>query len=339
MLFGTLLYPKITFAIKKRKLDKIDKLPKITILIPAYNEEKTIEGKIKNTLSIDYPKKRFKVVVIDNESTDNTYKIAKKFPITVLKSKRGKINALNKGLDYAKTEIIVMTDADAEVEKRSIRSMVSYLNGNIGAVNGFVVAKSKSFIKEKEDYKKNEWELRYEEGLIDSACNLDGKLIAFRRSVLRRFPKDCLTDDYSMTFLIRKKGYRAIVDKSARVYETLPDNLWDEIKQIKRYGKDMMLTNIKNINFLFNPEYGFFGLMTFPFRRFFPLFYPVFLAYIIVYLFFVNSLLSLAVVFLGALFLLLFDKLKMIQILAITLSYFDLFGGKRLKEGRWEIKR
>jgi len=339
MFFGIFLYPKITYSIKKKIPNKIKNLPEVTILIPAYNEEKLIANKIKNTLSIDYPQKKMEIVVIDNGSTDNTSRIVKRFPVTLLKCEKGKIRALNKGIEYAKTDLIVMTDADVDIDKKAIRSMVSYLTGDIGAVGGYVVPKSKSFIKDKEIYKNEDWKLRYEESLIDSVCNLDGKLTAFRKFILPKFPEDSLTDDYSMTFLIRKKGYRSLIDKSAKVYEVLPDNLSDEIKQFKRYATDVFITNLKNINFLFNYKYGYFGMMTFPFRRFFPLFYPMFIMYILIYLYFINPYISLFLLVGGFFILLFFKRLILIQITAVMLSYFSLFKNKSLTGGKWEKPR
>lgn len=338
MIFGIFLYPKTTISIKKKPLKRTKQIPKITILIPAYNEEKTIADKIRNTSSIDYPKDKMKVVVIDN-GKDKTSEIVKRFPVTLLKSERGKIKAVNKGLEYAKTDVVIITDADVEIESKSIKNMVSYLTGKIGLVNGYVVPKSESFLKDKLDYKRKEWQLRYEEGLIDSICNPEGKLMAFRKSIVSRIPENWLAEDYALTFLIRDKGYRLVVDKSAKVYETLSPNAKEEIKQFKRYAKDIFITNFRNIKFLFNPKYGYFGMMTFPFRRFFPLLYPVFLLYFLVYLFFINPFIALFLLIIGFFFLFIFGKLMLIQMFAIILSYFDLFKKKSQEGGKWDTIR
>jgi len=337
MIFGIFFYPLITIHIKKRPLKQVKEIPKITILIPTYNEEKIIEEKIKNTLSMDYPKNKREIVIVDN-GADNTSKIAKKFPVTVLRSGRGKIKAINKGLEHSKTDIIIVTDADTEIEPNSIKSMVSYLTGKIGLVNGYIIPKSRSF-KSKMNYKKKEWHLRYEEGLIDSMCNPEGKMMAFRKSIVPKIPEDWFTEDYPITFFLRGKGYRMIVDKDAKVYESMPPNTKEEIKQFKRYSRDIMITNFKNIRFLFNPKYGYFGMMTFPFRRFFPVLYMAFIIYFLIYLFFIHPLIPIALLVVGLPSLLIFDKLKLIQMAAVISSYFGLFKIKDQKGGKWKTVR
>ena len=65
---------------EKRKIkSKIKRFPKVSILIPAHNEEKNIGRTIKSLLNLNYPKNKIEIIVVDDGSTDNTYKIAKKF--------------------------------------------------------------------------------------------------------------------------------------------------------------------------------------------------------------------------------------------------------------------
>lgn len=355
--FGEFLYPKIIFLLPKKSIKKSETIPNITILIPAYNEESAIADKIKNTLSLSYPKEKREIVVIDNGSSDKTYKFASEFPITLLKSERGKINALNEGINYAKTDVIVITDADVRLSNESIRSAVSYLVEGVGAVNGYVVVKSgaaNSLIEEKEKYKKRDWELRYQESMVDSVCNLDGKFIAFRKSIFSGFPKNALVDDYFMTFDIRNKGYRLIVDKSAEIYEKLEGGLREEMEQFKRYAASVFIINFKNIKFLFNPKYGYFGLLIFPFRRFFPVLYPIFVLYSAIFLLsigvpaiykldtfiaiLISGLVTLSL-FLFIILIFFYRRLMLVQFLAVLISYVGLFKKNDLKFGIWSTLR
>ena len=335
MIMGFIVYPLLTLLLsKKYNLPTKKDIPKISILIPAHNEEKVIEGKIKNTLNIDYPRDRLEIIVIDSNSTDKTYELASKFPVKLLRAPLGKVNAINQGLNYSKSEIIVITDADITLSKNSLKSMVSHLNGDIGAVGGYVIPEP-SFIKGKQEYRIADWKLRYAEGKIDSACNLDGKLVMFKKNLLMQYPQNALTDDYIMTFIIRQKGFRLVVDRDAEVYETMPKKISDEIIQFRRYAKDIMYTNFKNLNFLFNPKYKYYGLMTFPFRRFFPVFYPIFLAYLLIYSYNFFSYLPLILLLAGLSALLIFKKIMLIQMYSIILAYFDLFK-RDMQGGKWE---
>ncbi len=356
--FGEFLYPKIIFFLPQKPVKRSGAMPKITVLIPAYNEEIAIADKIKNTLSLDYPQERREIVVIDNSSSDKTYEIASEFPVILLKSKRGKINALNEGINYAKTDIIVVSDVDILLNKKSLKSAVSCLTENVGAVNGYIIAKSKDpgfLMREKEEYKKRDWDLRYRESMIDSVCNVDGKFVIFRKSIFSGFPENALVEDYFMTFDIRGKGYRLIVDKSAEAYENLiKGSFKDEVEQFKRYATSALIINFRNIKFLFNPKYGYFGLLTFPFRRFFPVLYPVFMLYSGIFLLIIGlsviSKFSVPIIILisglTVIFLLLIVKflwfhrrLMFVQLLAVLSSYIDLFKKNDLKFGRWETLR
>jgi len=98
----TLILFLVTFFEQRRELKnpKITKYYNIDVLIPAYNEEENIEKTIQSVLDLDYPKDKLKIVVIDDGSTDNTYKLAKKFEkqgiIVYTKENGGKASALNK---------------------------------------------------------------------------------------------------------------------------------------------------------------------------------------------------------------------------------------------------
>jgi len=96
--------------------------PNITILVPAHNEEKVIQSKLKNLSEVTYPKEKMEIIFIDDASTDKTLvqtydylKYHPELPVKVLKQnpRKGKASALNMGLEAASNDIIVVTDADS----------------------------------------------------------------------------------------------------------------------------------------------------------------------------------------------------------------------------------
>ena len=123
----------------------LSRYPPISILIPAYNEEKCIAGTIETLLDSYYPDKE--IIVIDDGSTDNTYKIAQSYArkdvMVVQRPNGGKAAALNHGLQFAQGEIIVCVDADSmvtrgalvELAKRFEDPSVSAVAGNIKVLN------------------------------------------------------------------------------------------------------------------------------------------------------------------------------------------------------------
>lgn len=105
----------------------------VSIIIPAYNEEETIARTIESAISLDYPKSKIEIIVIDDGSKDRTYESAKKFESSkkrkirvFTKSNGGKGSALNLGISKAKGEIIITMDADTFVHSDALKKMIVY---------------------------------------------------------------------------------------------------------------------------------------------------------------------------------------------------------------------
>jgi cellulose synthase/poly-beta-1,6-N-acetylglucosamine synthase-like glycosyltransferase len=222
----------------------------------------------------------------------------------------------------------VTCDADIWIENDSLSKIVCLLGGEIGAVSGVPVldGEHKWYTLSKLNYHKRDFSLRAEESKISSCCSLDGRLMAFDRRLVPRFPDDTLVDDYELTFLVIDKGFRAVICEDAIVHEDLPGSLMQELRQIRRRSVHGLLTNKRYLNYLFNKRFGFFGLFTYPFHRFFINYIPILLAYILVfagYAFHPLALLILVTVIL----LLLFSKqnfFPIILVMGILCSYLDL---------------
>ncbi|HTR81808.1 MAG TPA: glycosyltransferase [Bacteroidota bacterium] len=118
-----------------------------TILVAARNEEAHIERCLTALVDQDYPKEKYRIIVIDDHSTDRTAEIAKSFTnkyphillLTVRDSPKGispKINALNLGVSNSSSELIFTTDADCTVGSRWLSFMVKHFEPNVGAVSG-----------------------------------------------------------------------------------------------------------------------------------------------------------------------------------------------------------
>ena len=127
-LIATTFYILSFIADKKKKklLYEDHELPKVSVIIPAYNEENTISRTLKSILESNYP--NFEVIFVDDGSKDNTLKIAKKFKSNKVrifhKENGGKGSALNLGIERAKGEIIFTMDADTTVNSESMKNMV-----------------------------------------------------------------------------------------------------------------------------------------------------------------------------------------------------------------------
>ena len=125
--------------------EELKNFPLCTVLVCARDEERNIEHCLKSLAAIDYPKDRLEVLIVDDKSTDATPKILEawkeKMPnLTVLRTGeeimhlRGKVNALTQGMDVAKGEFVMITDADSRVKPNWVKEYVKYYDENTGMV-------------------------------------------------------------------------------------------------------------------------------------------------------------------------------------------------------------
>ncbi len=127
---------------KKRKL-------LISVVVPAYNEEKWLGSCLKALKAQTFPKSNYEIIVVDNNSTDKTAQIAQKARVKVVsEEKQGYVFALRKGCSQAKGEIIAITDADSLVPRDWLKKIYqTYLDdGRVVLVGGRVAHQPRSFL-------------------------------------------------------------------------------------------------------------------------------------------------------------------------------------------------
>ena len=120
--------------------------PKVSVVIPAYNEEKLIERCLKSLCRQSMPREEYEIIIVDNNSNDKTAKIAKKYADkVVIEKKKGILFARQKGFGVAKAEIVLRTDADGMVPRDWVKIGYKYFEENpeVVAVSGFYFPDSK----------------------------------------------------------------------------------------------------------------------------------------------------------------------------------------------------
>jgi glycosyltransferase AglE len=105
-------------------------LPKISVIVPAFNAQSSIASTIESLLESDYPRELFDIIIVDNMSTDNTREIAARFPVVLLEEKdiQSAYAARNKGISLAKGEVIAFTDSDCIVGPGWLRYAIEKMN-------------------------------------------------------------------------------------------------------------------------------------------------------------------------------------------------------------------
>jgi cellulose synthase/poly-beta-1,6-N-acetylglucosamine synthase-like glycosyltransferase len=196
--------------------------PLISIIIPTYNEEKTIKNKILNILNQNYPKDKIEIIVVDSGSKDKTIDIAKEFNVKILKQeeRKGKANALNYALNYAKGEIIVVTDSDSFWKEDALKKGVEILNNEkVGAVTCIKEAYDEKIEKTYRDLYNV---IRLGESSIFSTPIAHGEFFAFKRNCLDKFSEEVGADDSNASHKISLNGFRSIAVKDIVCKELIP---------------------------------------------------------------------------------------------------------------------
>ena len=149
-------YPLCILALStllKKGVNKNQYLPTITILIAAYNEEKSIDATIQNKLDLQYPKEIMEIIIISDASTDNTDNIVRQYTdrgVRLLRQDKrsGKTAALNMAMLHAKGEIIVFSDANSIYSVDAIQKLAeNFSDSSVGYVTGKMVLSGVLMIK------------------------------------------------------------------------------------------------------------------------------------------------------------------------------------------------
>jgi len=210
--------------------------PKVTIILPTYNEAKLIEARLDNLYGQDYPKNLMEIIVIDSNSNDGTPEIverwAKQHSELTLKlireeARRGKAHALNHALKYANGEIIVIADADAFWPSDALSKAVMILSDpSIGAVSCLKRPLGSGIAGVEGSYRRYYNVLRIAESKAYSTPIFHGELAAFKADLLKDvdgFPSDIGADDSYTATKIVLKGFRAIIPEDLWIDEKVPE--------------------------------------------------------------------------------------------------------------------
>jgi poly-beta-1,6-N-acetyl-D-glucosamine synthase len=225
-------YPLVLMALRlliRREVKKGPIQPFISLLIPAYNEDDVIARKIENSLALDYPAELLEIVVASDGSKDRTAEIAQKLAdgrrvrVLAFPQNRGKIATLNASVPELRGEIVVFSDAAAMLFPGSVRLLIeNFADPAVGAVSGLykVVKADEVDVGKSEDlYWKYETFLKIQESQIDSTLGGHGHLHAIRKELYPYPPAGTINDDYIIPVSVLAKGYRAVYEPAAVVYE------------------------------------------------------------------------------------------------------------------------
>ncbi len=259
LLLITILALFIDNRVKKREIE-----PSVSILISAFNEEKDIERKLKNSFELDYPCNKLEIVVASDGSTDSTDDIVRKYEnnsagIRVIlhrvEGRLGKTAAQNSAVKVCNGDIIIFSDAASMYDQNAVRAIVrNYADPSVGAVSGMYKYINKegasvgfatilfwnleNFIKSRQSRIKT----------ITGCC---GCIYSVRKELYTPLPPEIISDLVEPLTILRK-GYRIVFEPEALAFEETAGRAEEEFKMRIRVivrGMNGMLF----VKDLFNP--------------------------------------------------------------------------------------
>ena len=234
-------YPVLVWlfgTIRNQKVSKGDYLPQVSIVIAAYNEEKSIEETLKNKLSLSYPREKLEILVVSDCSVDRTDAIVKQYGQQGVKLLRqeprlGKTAALNMAVPVAKGEVIIFSDANSIYEPDAIRKLVRNFNDpTVGYVTGKMIYTNPDGTMVGDGctaYMRYENFLRRMEIKLGSIVGVDGAIDAVRKELYRPMNSDQLPD-FVLPLKVIEQGYRVVYEPEAIVKEPALKTSKDEYK-------------------------------------------------------------------------------------------------------------
>ena len=267
-LFLISLFKKSSTLTNSKTINSDTKVPKVSFIITAYNEQDRIKEKIEDTLIQDYPRDQLEIIVASDCSSDKTDEIVhsygEKIKLVRAPERKGKENAQKYAVEAATGEILVFSDVATILEPNGISNIVrNFQDLSIGCVSSedrFIDADGT--VSGEGAYVKYEMFLRKLESRVNTLVGLSGSFFAARREVCENWATE-LQSDFNTLLNSIKLGLRGISDpQSIGFYK----NIIDEKKEFNRKvrtvlrGISVMMRNLS----LLNPiEYGLFGWQLF----------------------------------------------------------------------------
>lgn len=216
-----------------------DRLPGVSFIVAAYNEEDCIAAKIANCLELDYPRDKIEFLFISDGSTDGTETIVLAHPAirSLHKPERqGKSAALNRAVGEARMEILVCSDANTVLNPDAIRKIVRhYQDPTIGGVAGekkVLASTGKDEVGQAEGlYWKYESFLKKVDAACYSVVGAAGELFSYRRALYEPISAGVVLDDFISSMKVTQRGYRIAYEPGACAMELPSFSITDEQKR------------------------------------------------------------------------------------------------------------
>ena len=251
-------------------------LPTVGIIIPCWNEEKTVSRTLDSLLAADYPREKLEVIIVDDGSKDNTWEAVQKYASNpqirmYQKENGGKYTALNFGIEKATASIIGCLDADSTIAPDSIKSSVyKFLDDAevMSVVPAMTIENPQSLIQliQKVEFESVIY-LRQAFSFLGALFIASGPLSLFRKEVFERtggYRHAYLGEDLELSMRMQFNHMKIIYNPESHVYTHGPKTWKALLKQRVRWTYSFFKNAADYKGMFFNREYGHLGMFILP---------------------------------------------------------------------------
>jgi cellulose synthase/poly-beta-1,6-N-acetylglucosamine synthase-like glycosyltransferase len=270
----------LTFVEKKKTVAAENDMPvlnfpSVTIIVPCFNEEKTVAKTLNSLLALEYPKEKLSIMVVDDGSRDGTMAAAQAFTanpqISVFsKENGGKYTALNFGIDKCQTELVGCLDADSFVKADALKEIVRYFDDSeVAAVTPSIkIYHPSGLIRLMQNVEYNLGNfMRKTLGYLGSIHITPGPFSIFRKTVFDKigpYRHAHNTEDFELCLRIQTNHMKIANAHRAVVYTIGPPTIKKLYMQRVRWTTGFINNLYEYRNIMFNRDYGNLGMLILP---------------------------------------------------------------------------
>ena len=257
--FGYFIAVILLGKVIRRKVHKSDIQPHVTMLIAAYNEEKGIALKIEDSLKLNYPQHKLRIVVVSDGSTDGTDEIVKSYAaqgveLFRVEGRVGKTEARNVAMAALEGETIIFSDATTTYKEDLIEKMVrNFADPKVGMVTGHLIYRDSTNTQMgtgQKLYWKYESTIKKAQTSMGTLTGSVGCVTAFRKELYTPLPENII-EDFTGPLMLVMKGFRVVYEEEALCFEDTTKkaaNEWNMRVRVIRGGMSGMLHARKILN-------------------------------------------------------------------------------------------
>ncbi len=278
------IFMLVTFLERRRDLKAVEGLPvptlshypKVAIIVPCWNEEKTVHGTVASLLALDYPHDRLEVIVVDDGSTDTTWSEILKYKdnprVRIFqKENGGKHTAVNFGIDHTDADLIGCLDADSFVMSDALKYMVDAFNNHpdiMATAPTMIIHNPKNMLQyaQRVEYNMSAYNKKML-SFMNAIHVTPGPFSIFRKEVFQvigKFKKAHGTEDQEIAYRMQEHHMRIYHCHQSIVYTSSPDTVKKLYKQRLRWIYGFIQNTIDYRRLIFKTKHGNFSFFTLP---------------------------------------------------------------------------